>query len=190
MAEDVMVTEPLSAPVVDRLLRNHRDFLAYLERRVGDRALAEDILQEAYVRGFDKAGTLQREESAVAWFYRVLRNAVVDHVRRHAATARRLEALASELEQYAPDAEEARQVCPCVSRLAETLKPEYAEAMRRIDVEGMSMKEFAAHKGISSNNAGVRVFRARQALRKEVTRSCGSCASEGCLDCSCGSNAS
>jgi hypothetical protein len=40
--------------------------------------------------------------------------------------------------------------------------------------------------GLSANNAGVRVFRARAALRSQVTRSCGSCATHGCLDCTCG----
>jgi RNA polymerase sigma factor (sigma-70 family) len=188
MAEDLTVTEPLSSEIVDRLVGNHREFLAFLERRVGDRALAEDILQDAFVRGLHKAGTVQQEESAVAWFYRVLRNAVVDHARRRAAHSRRLEWFAGELEQQAPDEEVSQKVCQCVKRLADTLKPEYAEAMRRIDVEGMSMKEFAAHAGISSNNAAVRVFRAREALRKQVTRSCGSCASHGCLDCSCQSH--
>jgi DNA-directed RNA polymerase specialized sigma24 family protein len=31
-------------------LENHRAFLSYLERRVGDRALAEDILQDAFAK--------------------------------------------------------------------------------------------------------------------------------------------
>ena len=37
------------APII-ALLENHRAFLSYLERRVGDRALAEDILQEAFAK--------------------------------------------------------------------------------------------------------------------------------------------
>lgn len=41
--------EPTRAPVA-ALLENQRAFLRYLERRVGDRALAEDILQDAFVK--------------------------------------------------------------------------------------------------------------------------------------------
>ena len=37
------------------LLDNHRRFLGFLEKRVGDRAAAEDILQDAFVRNLDKA---------------------------------------------------------------------------------------------------------------------------------------
>jgi DNA-directed RNA polymerase specialized sigma24 family protein len=67
------------------------------------------------------------------------------------------------------------------------LKPEYADALRRIDVEGVPVKIYADEAGISANNAGVRVFRARDALRKQVARTCGTCAEHGCLDCTCGS---
>ena len=188
MSDEAATLEPLSAPVIERLVGNHREFLAWLERRVGDRALAEDILQEAFVRGITKADTLHSEESARAWFYRVLRNAVVDQARRRSSASRRLEAFAAELVPDASDEIE-RQVCQCVNRLADTLKPEYAEAVRKIDVEGQSMREFAESAGISPNNAAVRVFRAREALRKQVTRSCGTCAEHGCLDCSCGQSA-
>jgi RNA polymerase sigma-70 factor (ECF subfamily) len=77
-------------------------------------------------------------------------------------------------------------VCKCVGKLAGTLKPEYADALRRIDVEGTPVKAYADQAGISANNAGVRVFRAREALRKQVARSCGTCAEHGCVDCTCG----
>jgi DNA-directed RNA polymerase specialized sigma24 family protein len=77
------------------------------------------------------------------------------------------------------------EICACVSRLAATLKPEYAEALQAIDVGGKPVKAFAQENGLSSTNAGVRVFRARQALKKRVTESCGACAEHGCVDCSC-----
>ena len=72
-----------------------------------------------------------------------------------------------------------------MKRLAATLKPEYADALQQIDVAGTPVKDYAEHAGISASNAGVRVFRAREALRKQVTRACGTCAEHGCLDCSC-----
>ena len=177
---------PLSPEVVSALVTNHREFLAFLQKRLGDRALAEDILQEAFVRGLHKLGTLEQDESATAWFYRILRNAVIDHHRRRSSADRKLEAFAQELERYVePEAEVRRAVCRCVGELATTLKPEYAEALRRVEVDGMTVKDYAAEAGITSNNAAVRVFRAREALRKQVTRSCGTCADHGCLDCTC-----
>lgn len=169
------------------LLENHRAFLGFLERRVGSRDTAEDLLQEAFGRAVTHLNTLRDGESAVAWFYRILRNAVTDHYRRRAAAGAALERFASEMgDASVPAPEVAEQICACVSRLAATLKPDYAEALRRIDVEGMAVKDFAVMAGITPGNAGVRVFRARQALRSQLIASCGTCAEHGCLDCSCG----
>jgi RNA polymerase sigma factor (sigma-70 family) len=172
--------------VVNALVQNHQAFLGFLQKRVGDRALAEDLLQEAFVRGLDKLSALESDESVVAWFYRILRNALADHHRRGKSTARKLEAFASELEQQIePTTELHAAVCQCVSTLAGTLKPEYAEALRRVEVDGLPVRAYAAETGITDGNAAVRVFRAREALRKQVTRSCGTCAEHGCLDCTC-----
>jgi RNA polymerase sigma-70 factor (ECF subfamily) len=78
-------------------------------------------------------------------------------------------------------------ICRCIGELAGTLKPEYAAALKRVEVDGLAIKEYADEAGISSNNGAVRVFRAREALRKQVARSCGTCADHGCLDCTCAS---
>lgn len=178
------MSEQDPAAVVDTLVASHRDFLAYVERRVHDRALAEEIVQDALVRNLDKLGEIR--DSAVGWFYRVLHNAIVDHARRRAAADRRLAAVAAELEAGAEEPELRATVCRCVSRLASTLKPEYADALAQIDVGGTAVKDYAAQSGITATNAGVRVFRAREALRKQVVRACGTCAEHGCVDCTCG----
>ena len=184
-----MEAAQVSPEVAKVLVDNHRAFLAFLERRVGSREVAEDILQEAFTRGIDRAGTIRDNESVLAWFYRALRNAVIDHYRRNDVKRRSLEGFAQELESTTVPKETAEAVCKCVLSLAETMKPEYAEIIRRIDVEGMAVKDFAAEAGLTANNAGVRVFRARDALRKQVVRSCGTCAEHGCLDCTCGAPA-
>ena len=84
-----------------------------------------------------------------------------------------------------PDDDLHREICACVGRLARTLKPEYAEVLQAVDVEETPVKTFADTAGLTTSNAGVRLFRAREALRKQVTASCGTCAEHGCLDCSC-----
>ena len=186
---DDAVEAPLDRDVVSVLVENHRAFLGFLEKRVGRRDVAEDILQDAFARGLDKLPDFVSDESAVAWFYRVLRNALVDHFRRGGASERAASALARELEQQVePDLDTRNAICRCVARLSATLKPEYAEALRRVEVDGLTVQQFAAEAGITANNAGVRLFRAREALRKRVARSCGTCAEHGCLDCTCGSS--
>jgi RNA polymerase sigma-70 factor (ECF subfamily) len=186
VCDDTAERDPSPPQVVEALLESQREFLGFLERRLGDRVLAEDILQEAFARSLTKISDLRESDSARAWFYRVLRNAIIDHARRKNAHSAQLARFASELATQNEDEETATQVCQCVKRVAATLKPEYAQAVQRVEVDGMSMKEFAATLGITSNNAAVRVFRAREALKQGLLRACGACATHGCLDCSCG----
>jgi RNA polymerase sigma-70 factor (ECF subfamily) len=170
------------------LVENHRRFLAFLERRVGSREAAEDILQDAFVRGLTRGGQLREAKSATAWFYRLLRNALADHWRRTRAERRALDRAATLAEEdaEATDEELMDTVCRCITDLVDTLKPEYAAALRRVDLDGASVKAFAEETGITANNASVRLFRAREALLKQVQASCGTCAEHGCVDCRCG----
>lgn len=179
-------SKPETDAVVARLLANHRRFLNFLTTRVGSREDAEDILQEAFVRGLQKVGQLRDDESAVAWFYRLLRNAVIDHYRRRSAAQKALEALAREAELDSSfDADLQRTVCECVNDLVPLLKPEYSELIRRVDLAGANVSAVADEIGISPGNARVRLHRARAALRDELERSCRTCATHGCLDCTC-----
>jgi RNA polymerase sigma-70 factor (ECF subfamily) len=168
------------------LLENHRVFLRYLERRVGDRALAEDILQDAFIRVMERPDQAPADEGVVPWFYRTLRNATIDRFRRREAAGRAIEAFARELETHAvPEPEIEAEICGCIGRLASTLKAEYADALQAIDVQGTPVKAFAEQRAVSASNAGVRIFRAREALKKRLIESCGTCAEHGCRNCTC-----
>ncbi|MBM3279987.1 MAG: hypothetical protein FJY95_18220 [Candidatus Handelsmanbacteria bacterium] len=82
-----MPVKTVAPHLVETLVERHQQFLGFLEKRVGDRAAAEDLLQAAYLKSMEREGQLRDQESAVAWFYRLLRNAVVDHYRRKGAEA-------------------------------------------------------------------------------------------------------
>jgi RNA polymerase sigma-70 factor (ECF subfamily) len=182
------VTPPShAADALTALLENRRAFVAYVERRVGDRAVAEEIVQDAFVRSLNRGEELR--DTGLGWFYRVLHNAAVDHLRRRAIVNRHLEQFAAELATADPAGDAPGVVCGCVTNLTGALKPEYADALRAIEIEATPVKDYAAARGISASNAGVRIFRARQALRRQIARVCGTCATQGCLDCSCGAPA-
>ena len=180
------VALPASPDGIAVLVQNHRRFLAFLERRVGSRDVAEDILQDAFVRGLARADQLRDRESVVAWFYRSLRNAMIDYWRRTNTERRVFDHTHAPKAEPASDPELMKTECECVTALLDTLKPEYAEALRRVDLDEVSVNEFAKEKNVTPNSASVRLFRARVALRRQVERSCGTCAEHGCLDCTCG----
>lgn len=183
-----MTHSSVAPDVLTVLVENHRRFLAFLERRVGSREAAEDILQEAFVRGLDRADTIRDEGAVIPWFYRLLRNAVTDYYRRTGAEERALaEYAGTDEDTVTMDEEWEKQVCECVAGLVDTLKPEYAAVIKRVDLDGVAVTEFAREAGITANNAGVRLHRAHEALRRQLALSCNTCATHGCLDCHCGS---
>jgi RNA polymerase sigma-70 factor (ECF subfamily) len=61
----------------------------------------------------------------IAWFYRLLRNAVIDHYRQQGSSERAYEALVHELEtSHEPEESFKGDICGSISGLLETLKPE------------------------------------------------------------------
>lgn len=171
---------------IEPLTQRHAELVGFVEKRLRDRALAEDLVQSAYANAIEKEASLRDERAILAWFYRALRNAIVDRTRRAGAEARALELFAAELDERIDTVEaNATDVCRCVLKIAEGLKPEYAEAIQRIDVDGTAVKAFAEAHGITAGNAGVRIFRAREALRRGLLAVCGECAASGCGDCTC-----
>jgi RNA polymerase sigma factor (sigma-70 family) len=177
---------PVSAEVVTRLVANHRDFLGFLQARTGSRVLAEELLQAAFVRALEKGQTLREDESAVAWFYRLLRNALIDHHRR-AAVEGRVKAKQAAHAEPSVDPELRDVICQCITTLLPTLKPEYSALIAQVDLAERPLSEVAKALAITTNNAHVRLHRARQALKQQLERSCGTCAAHGCLDCTCSS---
>ncbi|PRQ03918.1 RNA polymerase sigma factor [Enhygromyxa salina] len=182
-----MTTNDDPSSPLTQLVAMRDEFLAFVLGRVGDRALAEDILQDAFAKSVERLSSLRQPESATAWFYRVLRNASAESYRRRDAKQRALDTVAAQtavaFEQLALD--EVAVGCRCVGRVADSLTPNYATALTRIEVDGLSVKDFAAEQGITPNNAAVRVHRARAALARELAECCGACASLGCGDCTC-----
>lgn len=179
-------TRQQSPNVVAVLVDNHRKFLSFLNGRIANPSDAEDILQAAFVKGIRKADSIRDGESVIAWFYRLLRNAMVDYYRHQDATRRAMEHMVrmnTDTETHQPDLEDA--VCQCVYDLMPTLKDDYSRLLMRVDLDGASIAEVASEMSMTVNNARVKLHRARKALGKQLQLSCGTSAEQGCLDCDC-----
>jgi RNA polymerase sigma factor (sigma-70 family) len=171
--------------VANRLLSEHHgQFLAFLRRRVGNDAVAEDILQDAYAKSLDKLDQVENEDSVVGWFYRLLRNAVVDHYRK-AGTEKKAKAAFEQEAESTFEPELRQNICTCVSAVLPTLKPEYADIVGAVELGDKPIAQVAAERGLTANNATVRLHRARAALRRRLVEVCGTCSTHGCLDCTC-----
>jgi RNA polymerase sigma factor (sigma-70 family) len=176
----------MKTALLNPLLDARRQFLGFLERRLRDRAAAEDILQGAYLRALEAGAGLRADQSAQAWFYRVLRNGLIDHYRRRAAEGAALDRWALELGKETPrEAASEPESCPCVAGALAGMPSVYAELLRTVDLGETRLIAYARRKGITAGNAAVRAHRARAALRTRLIRCCGTCAETGCLECTC-----
>lgn len=159
--------------------------MGFLNKHVQDPTLAADILQDAFLKAVRHADSLHTPEAAVGWFYKVLRNSMTDHFRRSGREHQRF-VWGAELDQLEADEDLRQDVCGCLIGMVDTLKEDYAAIIRAVDINEVSVKDFAMANEISPNNASVRLFRARQSLLKQVQTCCGGgCLDSGCRDCDC-----
>lgn len=172
-----------TSDVTATLLAHRHAFKAFLVSRLGNAADAEDLLQNGLVKALQRADEIKDGEKAIAWFYQVLRNVMVDHVRSRRAANRRDEAWTGEAVALSGDVEAERQICGCFEKLLPLLKPNQAELLRRVELQGESVAKVALALGMSANHASVTLHRARAELRTKLMDFCGNCA---CLDhCEC-----
>lgn len=159
-----------------RLDADRARHLRYLRSRLPSLEDAEDALQDATLKFLQNAETFAAAERPEAWVGVSLRRMVVDRYRRSAAQRRMASAFAAEPSETAePDEDDTRAPLACLTRELGTLKPDYAEILRAVYLEETSLKDIAARLGLTSNNAAVRLHRARQALREVMTGRCRDC---------------
>ncbi len=158
-------------------------FRAFLIARLGSEAEAEDVLQVGLLKAMRSDDGLVEDQKLMAWFYRILRNTLLDHVRSRSASIRRDHAWA--MESADRDAEMERNACACLASLVSRIPPREGEMIRRVELEDQSIADAARALGITTNNAGVILHWARATLRRLLEEFCGECASGACLDCDC-----
>lgn len=101
--------------------------------RVGSRTVAEDMLQEPFVRGLARAGRLRNQESIIAWFNRALRNAIEQRLFD-------VGAVPGEYAEPTVSTDLMATAFESATELVGTLKPEHSSALRQIDLDGVSVK--------------------------------------------------
>lgn len=147
-------------------------YVARVKRWPGVVGNEEDVVQDAFRRAAASAATIRDASLGEQWFFRVLRSTYVDYRRRANTRRRMMVEVANEIvvaRQAVPEPPELS--CACLRGGISALRPEYRRALQVVELDGRTAAELAASAGITTNNAGVRVHRARAALAR-VTREC------------------
>ena len=155
------------------LVRRHQNEVYTLALRlVGDRELAADVSQEAFVRGWRAIPKFRREARFSTWIYRITVNTASSL--RSRAARRRTEPLDELL--YEPAAEgmsperagELSELRPRLHAALRTLPPDTRAVVVMKDVYSWTHPEIAEHLGITVTASKVRLHRGRKRLRDEI----------------------
>ncbi len=138
--------------------------------RVNARPLAEELLQETFMKTWEYLAAGNRVENLRAFLYRVARNCIIDEARRKKETS--LEALRENHAFDPPDAAcanpETQTAAAEVFRALDKLPPEDREIVAFRYADGLEPREIASILHITPNAASVRLHRAMQSLKKII----------------------
>lgn len=140
----------------------------WLLRRVGNAALADDLLQDLFLKALRQGERFCAVENARAWLFEVARNTLADHLR----VARNMVELPDDLVAPTDDTDAIDALSACLPRVLSELSADDREAITQCDLQGMSQADFARTKGVSLSAAKSRVQRARVRLRAQMSVVC------------------
>jgi RNA polymerase sigma-70 factor (ECF subfamily) len=150
----------------------------FLVPLVGDAAVAEDALQDAFAAVWRHAGTFRGASSGRTWLYTIARHAVTHRLRRHenrpgfAESLESLEDLGDAAGWGDPSSGDrvmaALEDRDRVQKALATLSPEDRELLALVDVEELSVKEAAEAVGVGVAALKSRLHRARLRLLAQL----------------------
>ena len=163
------------------LVRKHIGWMLALSRRMlGDYALAEDAVQDAFINAFRALDSFEGRSSLKTWLHRITVNACLAKMRQSKQRAEHaIDEYLPEFDQYncrieAPwnhlasvdDVLESEHLRDLVKTNILTLPEQYRNVLLLRDIQGYDTSEVAMLLGISVSNVKVRLHRARSALKK------------------------
>ena len=148
------------------LVDRHADrLLAFAERLVGDRAGAEDVVQEVYMAVWRTAARWTPSAKVSTWMYRITRNAALDRLRRRKPTVDPDDVVQVDPADGPDRRLEARQTAVAVREALDTLPERQRTAIVLVHYERRSGTDAAAILGVSVEALESLLARGRRALR-------------------------
>ena len=137
---------------------------------LGNRDMAQDVVQDSFVKAFVQIRRLRDPDRFQTWFFRIVNNTAVNKLR--SLRRQQLAVAASDREDRAPQPpmdpaheEQARELGRHIQAAMTQLSPKEARAIALIGLEDMSYEQAASVEGCSQGALRWQVFRARKKLK-------------------------
>ena len=164
---------PATRLIIERAYRERgRGFLAWAKRHAPDAEMAEDILQDAFIRAIANASALAVVEDVAAWIFSAMRNRLIDLWRSERARRRAgavdipeetLEEIAATAGFDPQDALVRNEMLAALEVAIDALPEAQREVLRAQTLDGQSFRELALRTGVSIDTL---MARKRYAVRK------------------------
>ena len=140
----------------------HSPILNYLHRMVSDRALAEDLTQDTFIKAYNALPRTKPDLAFKAWLYRIATNTAISHLRR----GKIIKWLPFLTDRETPDEHIEKSVTRKmdITEALSKLPQHYATALLLRHYQGLSLAETASALDVTENAAKLRLFRARKAF--------------------------
>ncbi|PWJ43130.1 RNA polymerase sigma factor SigZ [Sediminitomix flava] len=157
------------------------ELFAFIITKVNDKEIANDILQDVFVKIHLKAGSLKQEEKLTSWVYQLTRNTIIDYYRK-----KNILTYTEEFQDIWDDdseSEDENKICVnCINPFIQQLPPNDRDALEQTVYGNISQKDYAEKTGLSYTATKSRIQRARGKL-KDMFLNC--CLAEEGKKCNC-----
>jgi RNA polymerase sigma factor (sigma-70 family) len=143
--------------------------LNYVRLRVDDEALAQDLTAQAFERALSRLDTLRDENAFGGWLFRITRNVLAGHYRRHRGQVS-LDRIADQPAADPPVESEIvhAQELDALRDVLSTLSEREQEIVRLRFVAGLTNRAISKAMGLRAGNVGVILYRALRKLRGKL----------------------
>ncbi|MGC3947358.1 MAG: sigma-70 family RNA polymerase sigma factor [Chryseolinea sp.] len=136
---------------------------SFVFRYTKDRALADDIIQDVFLKVHSRLGQLQESDKLVGWIFQITRNTITDYFRRKGRIIN-----VSDVDWGTENNSLNDCVVTCLQDMLTTLPEKYRNALELTEIKDLSQLELAKELNISYSGAKSRVQRARQMLKEKM----------------------
>jgi len=151
----------------------HQQLLAFIVSKVGDRHLAEDILQDVFVKILKNIDKLSDDEKLQPWLYQICRHSIIDYFRKSSKNETKLDDNAvNRLIAEETEPERGAQLSRCLATLINELPDNMNAILVDSELEQIRQAVIADKYQLTLSAVKARIRRGRTLLKEKLQSCC------------------